>query len=139
MDERPDELDEALKAASARGLAALHAIVNSHEMLGEDAAALKMDCPLPSLLAAHKAGFVLGLPYEGRLFFPDWQFRYDGQPFEELAEVISVFDMNAWEVYRFMNSEHPALNGRTGIEVMRMSREPWLRLVAESWKTGEYA
>lgn len=139
MSERQYELDEALKAARARGLAAMQVVVNSHEMLGEGAAALKMDCPLSTLLAAHQAGFVLGLPYDGRLFFPDWQFRYDGQPFEEIAEVISVFAMNAWEVYRFMKAEHPALNGRTGIEVMRMSREPWLRPVAESWKTGEYA
>ena len=134
-----DELDVALSQARERGRLAVLAVISSDEMLGEEAAAIEMDCPLPNLLAAREAGFVLALPYEGQLFFPDWQFRYDGQPFEEIAEVISVFEMDAWEVYRFMKAQHPALNGRTGIEVMRISREPWLRQVAESWKIGEYS
>lgn len=139
LDEEPSGLEGALKAARERGRMAMKAVVNSDEMLGEEAAALMMDCPLPNLLSAHQAGFVLGLPYGGSLFFPDWQFRYDGQPFDEIAEVITLFDKSAWEVYRFLKAEHPALDGQTGIEVMRMSREPRLRPVAENWIEGGYA
>jgi hypothetical protein len=134
-----DPLDNALDAARAQGRITVQAIITSGEMLTEEAVAMKMDCPLDSLLAAHQAGFVLGLTHEGQLFFPDWQFRYDGQPFDEIAEVIAAFDNRAWEVYRFMKTEHPALNGQTGIEVMRISREPRLRPVAENWIEGGFS
>jgi hypothetical protein len=135
---QPDQLEDALNAARARGRIAAQAIVNSDEMLSDKAAAVMMDSPLDNLLAAHKAGFVLGLSHDGKLLFPDWQFRYDGQPFDEIAEIIAVFDKKAWEVYRFMKAEHPELNGQTGIDVMRISREPRLRPVAENWIEGGY-
>lgn len=136
--DRFDRLENALEAARVRGRIAVQAIVNSDEMLGEKAAAMMMDCPLENLLAAHKGGFILGLSHDGELFFPDWQFRYDGQPFDEIAEIMAIFDKRAWEVYRFMKAAHPGLNGQTGIEVMRMSRAPRLRPVAENWIEGGF-
>jgi len=137
--DRADRLKDALVTARARGRIAAQAILTSGEMLDEEAAALRMDCPLDSFLAAHRAGHVLGLSHDGQLLFPEWQFRYDGQPFDEIAEIIALFDKNAWEVYRFMKTEHPELNGQTGIDVMRISREPQLRPIAESWIEGDFS
>jgi hypothetical protein len=134
-----DRLKDALEAARVRGRGAVLAIIQSDEMLDVEAAALMMDCSLPDLLAAHKHGFVLGLEHDGQLHVPDWQFRYDGQPFEEIADMIAVFDKRFWEIYRFMKASHPALGGMTAIDVMQMSREPRLKSVAENWIEGGYA
>lgn len=132
-------INKAMDAARARGRVAIRSILDSDEMLNDEAAALMMDCPLPSFMTAYENGFVLGVEYDGRQFFPDWQFRYDGQPFEEIAEINTIFDRRFWEIYRFMKARHPALNRHTAIDVMRMSREPRLRPVAENWIEGGYA
>ncbi len=135
-----NKLSEALAAAFERGDIAARAILASDEMLSVERAAAMMDCGIDSLMRSLEKGFVLGLRTgDEPPVFPDWQFRYDGQPFDEMFEVLDEFKGSSpWEVYRFMKHRHPALAGRSGIEVLQMSREPILREVAKSWIEGAY-
>jgi hypothetical protein len=134
------KLHEALAAAYERGDKAARAVLSLDEMLSVDRAAAMMDCEIESLMRSLDKGYVLALRLDDEPpVFPDWQFRYDGQPYDDMAEVLDEFKGSSpWEVYRFMKHRHPALSGRTGIEVLQMSREPIFREVAKSWLEGAF-
>jgi hypothetical protein len=134
------KLSKALAAAFERGDVAARAILASDEMLNVDRAAAMMDCSIESLMRSVDQGYLLALRIDDEpLVFPDWQFRYDGQPYDDMAEVLDEFSGSSpWEVYRFMKHQHPALSGRTGVGILKMSREPILREIAKSWIEGAY-
>lgn len=143
LDQQADdggELHKALAAAYEHGDKAARAILASDEMLDTDRAAAMLDREVETLTLLVEKRYILALRIgDEPPVFPDWQFRYDGQPYDDMAEVLDEFrDSSPWEVYRFMKHEHPALSGRTGVEVLKMSREPILREVAKSWIEGAY-
>ena len=109
-------------------------VLDNAEMLTEDWVALKIDCAVDKVSQIRNGGGILGLPMaNGGFLYPDWQFRYDGQPYHDLKNVISVLK-TPWTVYEFMVSPNPDLADRTGMEYMKYSRTEDLGDIAKRWK-----
>ncbi len=139
-DEFPDGKDEKLASGSPTLSKAMIAkfetdLLNHFEVLDEDTAALMMDCNVETLIARRRAGTVLGLQrLSGEFSYPKWQFRWDGQPFAEIADILSALDGDGWKVLQFMAWNHETLRPNSTIEWLRISREPILGELARSWK-----
>jgi len=112
----------------------LDGVVRQEEWLDVEGAALMMDCDIKQVLPARTAGHIVGLPSsDGSFRFPDWQFRYDGQPFPDVSNVMEAVGNDHLLAYLFMTSTHTELAGRTAEEYLRSSRSEDLADVARRW------
>lgn len=93
-----------------------------------------MDCEIDTTLLALSHNRIIGLTSkEGKLGFPEGQFRYDGQPYCEIQDLIEELSGSHCRAYLFLKYTHPIAGGMTGFELLKMSREPILRDIAKNW------
>ena len=103
------------------------------DMLSADHAAVKADRDLESLILMREGGGMIGLPApDGSFVYPEWQFRYDGQPYFDLSNVNAALS-DPWLAYEFMTTAHAELGGSTGAAWIALSREENLGPVATQW------
>lgn len=107
--------------------------LENFELLGEERAAAMMDCGLEQVEKLRKAGAIIGIPdHEGDFVYPEWQFRYDGQPYSEIEQVVGTLPDTA-TVYEFMTTAHASTANVTGAEWLRLTREDTLAEKALEW------
>lgn len=110
----------------------------TEEMLTPDRAACMMDTDLPGIERARRDGHVIGTEDGAAGFlYPDWQFRYDGQPFFDIRNVILAVGGDHGRAYEFMTSTHEELAGQTAWEYLRITRVEDLGDMAHRWQARE--
>jgi len=100
------------------------------ELLSAERACAMLDCNALELDSLRLSNRILAVIDEGgNHVYPDWQFNYDGQPFDRIHDVIAYYGYDHARAYAFMEEAHESLGGRRGYEWMRMSRDhgerPW--------------
>jgi hypothetical protein len=112
-------------------------LMGGYYPLDDEGAALKIDRPVEVVHRFREAGVIFGYrTYSGEIRYPDWQFRWDGQPYDEMVDVLAALDRDQWLVLRFMLTHHAEIAPHTAAEWMKHSRTPNLGELARAWKRG---
>lgn len=95
-----------------------------------------LDCGVERVEKLRKAGAIIGIPDDdGDYAYPEWQFRYDGQPYAEIEQVVrSLPDIAT--VYEFMTTVHASTANVTAAEWLRLTREETLAEKALEWSVS---
>jgi hypothetical protein len=96
----------------------------NEDRLNLSAAAIRMDISEEALSALVARGEVLSLTTDSGPTFPDWQFKYDGQLYEEMSTLLRLFNGDMDRLHTFMHRPLKERGGRTGVEIMHASKEP---------------
>lgn len=133
------ELQAALTAARERGRQRASEILSGDEMLTAEAFAELLGTSRVTVNSKRQNGQLLGLDGAKRGFrFPTWQLDEDGRPHPVLPMLFERLGRSPWAVYRFLTSPHAALNGRTGLDVIRQGNTDAVVATAESISRGDF-
>ncbi|MER9203902.1 XRE family transcriptional regulator [Mesorhizobium sp. M0933] len=136
----PDaDLEATLAGARARGRKRVAEIVAGEDMLSADAFAKLLGTSRVTVNAKRQSGQVLGIDGAKRGFrFPVWQLDRDGRPFGALPALHAMLGNSAWAVYRFLESRHGVLDGRTGRRALQQGDDASVLAAAEGMARGDF-
>jgi hypothetical protein len=134
---RNPKLEDALRAARARGQGRVADILRGRDMLSAEAFAELLGTTRVTVNAKRKNRQVLALEGATRGFrFPHWQVGSNGRPYAALPMLFERLGDDAWAVYRFLMQRHPELDGLTGREALDQGKTEQAIEAAESIARG---
>lgn len=118
-----DALDAALAAAKNRGEARITSVLKGEDMLNARDFGRLIGASHETVNARRKTGEILGLEGTTRgVRYPRWQVTDAGLPLPGLAGLFAALGGQPWTVYRFLCAAHAELDGRTGLEALKVGR-----------------
>uniref|UniRef100_E6VQ07 Uncharacterized protein n=1 Tax=Rhodopseudomonas palustris (strain DX-1) TaxID=652103 RepID=E6VQ07_RHOPX len=133
-------LEAALSAARDRGRIKIAEILKGEDMLtGSDFGAL-IGVSHETVNVRRGRGEILGLQGAARgVRYPSWQLTDAGMPLPGLSELFEVLGRQPWTVFRFLQTQHSELDGRTALEAMKGGQREAVLEVAKNQMTGTFS
>ena len=115
-----DELDQAIRAAEARGTAAAKSILDYAEMLSTAEIAERVGISRQAVAKRRDAGTVLALKAGPKaLKYPDWQILPTGEVAPGIEDVLLRLEGDVWTAYRLLKETAPDVTDRPLYELLR--------------------
>ncbi len=138
--DKPDALDAALLAAKARGQSKIADILKRDEMLTAREFGQLIGASHETVNVKRKRFEVLGLEGATRgVKYPEWQLTNSGLPLPGLSQVFSALGGQPWTVYRFLQTAHSELGGRTGLDALKADQLDAVLEIAHNQSAGAFA
>lgn len=135
-----DPLDAALASARARGQKKVAEILKGQDMLTARAFGPLIGASHETVNAKRKRFELLGLEGATRgVKYPRWQITDAGLPLPGLPDLFSVLGAQPWTVYRFLQTAHAELGGRTALDALKGGKVDAVVGVARNQGAGVFA
>jgi|GEM_PF-5628997 len=126
-------LQDSLRVARKRGKLSAAEILNGSDMLTTKELAKFLHLSPPAVNTQRQNGKLLGLDGAKRGYkFPNWQLDENQRPYEAIARLNKLLG-DPWLVYRFIVQRHGALEGMTGLQVLKERKAEDLLQAAQNY------
>lgn len=138
--EPQDVLKQELARARERGQVKIAEILKGDDMLTASDFGQLIGASHETVNVKRGKGEVLGLQGATRAVrYPRWQVTEAGLPLPGLSRVFEILGKQPWTVYRFLQTEHSELGGRTALAALKAGQQEAVFAAADNQTNGVFS
>jgi hypothetical protein len=135
-----ENLERALTAARARGVALKEELLADPKMLSTAAIAELLGMSEEGVRLKRKRHEILGLEFAKRgIRYPSWQLLPNAQLLPTLPRLFDILGPDPWRLYRFLLQHHPEIGGTRALDALKRGRSDAVLAAAQNSAAGAFA